>query len=72
MRLLCPWDFLGKNTAVGYHFLLQGIFLTQDWIHISRISCTGRCGLYCWATREARASVVNVPNPHHEATRERP
>ena len=28
-RLLCPWDFLSKNTRVGYHFLLQGIFLTQ-------------------------------------------
>ena len=24
-RLLCPWDFPGKNTGVGYHFLLQGI-----------------------------------------------
>ena len=24
-----PWDFPGKNTGVGYHFLLQGIFLTQ-------------------------------------------
>ena len=28
-RLLCPWDFPGKNTAVSCHFLLQGIFLTQ-------------------------------------------
>ena len=28
-RLLCPWDFLGKNTGRGCHFLLQGIFLTQ-------------------------------------------
>ena len=24
-----PWDSPGKNTGVGYHFLLQGIFLTQ-------------------------------------------
>ena len=23
------WDFPGKNTRVGCHFLLQGIFLTQ-------------------------------------------
>ena len=22
-RLLCPWDFPGKNTWVGYYFLLQ-------------------------------------------------
>ena len=28
-RLLCPWDFLGKSTGVGCHFLLQGIFPTQ-------------------------------------------
>ena len=28
-RLLCPWKSLGKNTGVGGHFLLQGIFLTQ-------------------------------------------
>ena len=26
---LCPWDSLGKNTGVGCHFLLQGIFPTQ-------------------------------------------
>ena len=24
-----PWDFPGKDTGVGSHFLLQGIFLTQ-------------------------------------------
>ena len=28
-RLLCPWDIPGKNTGVGCHFLLQGIFPTQ-------------------------------------------
>ena len=28
-RLLCPWDSPGKNTAACFHFLLQGIFLTQ-------------------------------------------
>ena len=27
--LLCPWDFPGKNTGRGCHFLLQGIFPTQ-------------------------------------------
>ena len=27
-RLLHPLDFLGKNTGVNCHFLLQGIFLT--------------------------------------------
>ena len=28
-RFLWPWDFPGKNTGVGYHALLQGIFPTQ-------------------------------------------
>ena len=28
-RLLCPWGSPGKNTGVGCHALLQGIFLTQ-------------------------------------------
>ena len=28
-RLLRPWDFLGKSTGGGCHFLLQGIFPTQ-------------------------------------------
>ena len=29
-KLLCPWDFLGKNTGVSCHFLLQGIFPPQE------------------------------------------
>ena len=28
-RLLCSWDLPGKNTAVGCHFLLPGIFPNQ-------------------------------------------
>ena len=44
-RLLCS----GKNTEVGCHFLLQGIFLPRDWIWVSCI--TGRF-FAIWATRE--------------------
>jgi len=29
VRLLCPWDSPGKNTGVGCHTLLQGIFPIQ-------------------------------------------
>ena len=48
-RLLCPWDFPGKNTAVGCHFLLQGIFPTQGSnLHLLH----GRQILYHGATRE--------------------
>ena len=28
-RVLCPWDCPGQNTGVGFHFLLEGIFLAQ-------------------------------------------
>ena len=43
VRLLCPWDFPGRNTGVGCHFPLRGIFLTQGSICVS---CTGRRLLY--------------------------
>ena len=44
--LLCPWDFPGKNTGVGCHFLLQGIFPTQglnlglipSWLQVKRLT----------------------------------
>ena len=54
-RVLCLWDFTGKNTGVSCHFLLQGIFLTQDqtWV-----SCIGKGVLYHWATREAYAEYI--------------
>ena len=28
--IFCPWDSPGKNTGGGCHFLLQGIFPTQE------------------------------------------
>ena len=30
-RLLCSWDFPGKNPGLGCHALFQGIFPTQGW-----------------------------------------
>ena len=32
IRLLCPWNYPGKNTGVGNHSLLQEIFPTQESI----------------------------------------
>ena len=29
IRLLCPWDFPGKNAGVGCHLLLRRVFLTE-------------------------------------------
>ena len=54
--LLCPQDSPSKDTGVGCHFLLQGIFLTQRVNHISCISCIGRQILYqciTWETNKA-------------------
>ena len=36
--MFCPWDFPGKNTAVGCHALLQGILLIQgSKLHLLRL-----------------------------------
>ena len=53
--LLRPWNCLGKNTGVGSHFLLQGIFLTQGsnlgLLHcrqiLYRLSHQGSRYVYC-------------------------
>ena len=56
-RLLCPWVFPGKNTGVGCHFLLQGVFLTWGWTHVSRID---EQNFYLWATRKAPKTWIEV------------
>ena len=43
----------GKNTGMGCHFLLQGIFPTRDWTQVSCISCIGKWILYLCTTWEA-------------------
>ena len=51
-------SFPGKNTGVGCHFLLQGIFLTQG----SKLKCLlhWRWLLYHWATWETPNYVVII------------
>ena len=51
-RFFCPWDFPGQNTGVGYHFLLQGIFLSQG---------SNLC-LLCLAGRFSTTSTQGLPN----------
>ena len=60
-RLLCSWDFPGKNTGVSYHFPLQGIFLTQDQTHGSCSSCIGTWILYHQTTWEALPAPTPFP-----------
>ena len=31
-RLLCPWDFPGKNSGVSCHFLLQVCMFTKTYL----------------------------------------
>ena len=54
-RLLCPWNSPGKNTGVGCHFQLQGIFLTQESNPYLSVSCTIRqilCHCNFWETHK--------------------
>ena len=37
--VLCSWDSPGKNTGVGSHSLLQGIFPTQG-LNLGLLYCT--------------------------------
>ena len=62
-RLLCPWDFSGKSTGVGCHFLPQARVL--EWVAISfhrgsswprdqtQVSHIAGRFVTIWATREA-------------------
>ena len=63
-RFLCLWDFPGKNTGVGCHFFLQGIFLNQgsnSWLlHCRQI-------LYHWATGKA-PPLPQEPRRFHSTT----
>ena len=46
-RLLCPWDFPGKNTEVGCLFLLPGIFPTQGSSQPRDLTHVPLCLLCC-------------------------
>ena len=52
-RLLCPWDFSGKNEWVAI-FLLQGIFSIQG---------SNLCFLLCW---QSLYLLNHWGSPHHE------
>ena len=63
IRLLCAWDFPGKNSGVGCHFLLQGIFLTQGsnpcLLHCRQSPVSQMDFLQYWDTREAPCMCVS-------------
>ena len=49
-RLLCPWDFPGKNTGVGCHFSCRQSSRPRDQTRISCSSCIDRQILYNWTS----------------------
>ena len=55
--------FPGKNTAVGCHFLLQGIFLTKDHIRVSGI---GRWIPYPWPIWKVLSMLFFKTLPSHK------
>ena len=58
-RLLCPWNSSGKNTGVGRHPPLQGIFPTQGSNPGLR-HCRQIC--YSLSPQGSPVSAVGVPN----------
>ena len=54
-RLLCPWNFPGKNTWVGWHLLLQAIFPTQE-LNL----CLPHCGLIPYHLSHQRLSMISI------------
>ena len=52
-RLLCPWNFPGKNTGLDCHFLLRGSSRPRGQTHVSCVPCIGRWILYHHTTWEA-------------------
>ena len=57
-RLLCLWDFPGKNTGVGCHFFLQGIFPTQG-SNLGLLHC--RQILYCLSHQGSPSHGMHSP-----------
>ena len=55
-QFLCPWDSPGKNTGVGFHFILQGKYTLE-----------GIGGTICWIfmrykrMREAKNNILFCP-----------
>ena len=80
-RLLYPWDSPGKNTGVGCHVLLQGIFPTQGLklcllclLHGQAAECwrINAFELWCWRrllrvpwTERSNQSILKEINPDY-------
>ena len=52
-RLFYPWNIQGKNTEMGCHFILQGIFPTRDQTDVSCVFCIAGGFFARWTIGEA-------------------
>ena len=75
---LCPWNFIGRNTGEGCHFLFQEILWLSNWTCVSCISCKkaehqriDTFKLWCprrllrvsWTARRSNQSVLKEISP---------
>ena len=74
-RILCPWDFPGKNPGVGCLSLLQEIFPMQGsnpclphlhWQAESLMLCHPESPLQAWVPAQAGVLPVDQGNPTRE------
>ena len=56
-RLLCPWNFPGKNTGVCCYFFLQGSSQLRDWI---RVSCIAGRFFTVWAAKGCYCRFLSI------------
>ena len=77
----CPWDSPGKNTRLGCHFLLQGIFSTQGsslgllcLLHCTRFftSEPPKCTCCCCSVASVMSDSVRPPHKCTEARADSP
>ena len=62
-RLLCPWDSPGKNSGVGCHALLLGVFLIQGLnLHLLHLPTLASGFFITGATWEAPIYLAIVSN----------
>ena len=59
-RLLCPWDFPGKNNRGGLHFFLPGIFRSQGSNQCLLGLLHWQVDSFHWATRGAYCAVLTL------------
>ena len=59
--LLSSWDFSGKNTRVGHHSLLQGIFPTQElYLSLLCLLCLLQCRLSLYHLSHYGSSITSM------------